>query len=74
MISHINFYNYKQFVLDDKNCSSHWLQEAVRALEQRDVCDVLKDIETLKEMFRMRLKEETARYSQLASLIEDGKA
>jgi hypothetical protein len=73
MQNHINFYNYKQFVLDDKNGSSHWLQEAVRALENRDVCDVLTDIETLKEMFRMRLKEETARYSQLASLIEDGK-
>lgn len=73
MINHINFYNYKQFVLDDKNGSSKWLQDAVRALEERDVCNVLTDIETLKEMFRMRLKEETARYSQLASLIDDGK-
>ena len=74
MINHANFYNYKQFILDDRNGSSYWLQEAVKALQERDVCDVLADIDTLKEMFRMRLKEETARYSQMASLIDEGKA
>lgn len=73
MTIHTSFYNFKQYVLDDTNAYSKWIKEAIINLEKADVCLALEDIDTLRDIFRMRLQEESQRYAQLASRLTEGK-
>jgi hypothetical protein len=70
---HTSFYNFKQYVLDEKNNYSSWVKDAILRLEKADVCLALEDIDTLRDIFRMRLQEESQRYAQLASRLAEGK-
>lgn len=74
MMNHINFYNYKQWANDQENKQSTWLRMQLMELDKRDVCEVLKDLETLRDMYKLKLKEETARYMDYVRLVEEGKA
>lgn len=73
MTMHTSFYNFKQYVLDETNSYSPWIKDAILRLEKADVCLSLEDIDTLRDIFRMRLQEESQRYAQLASRLLEGK-
>ena len=73
MTMHTSFYNFKQYVLDETNSYSSWIKDAILRLEKADVCLALEDIDTLRDIFRMRLQEESQRYAQLASRLTEGK-
>ena len=73
MTMHTSFYNFKQYVLDETNSYSSWIKDAIFRLEKADVCLALEDIDTLRDIFRMRLQEESQRYAQLASRLTEGK-
>ncbi len=73
MTMHTNFYNFKQYILDETNAYSPWIKDAILRLEKADVCLALEDIDTLRDIFRMRLQEESQRYAQLASRLTEGK-
>jgi len=43
-------------ILRDKS-SSYFIKDAIKKLEKRDIYDVLKDLEMLKKIYNLKLKE-----------------
>jgi len=46
------FDNVKKLILDNP-CESYWLKKAVKAIEKRDINDMLSDIRALNDIHKL---------------------
>jgi hypothetical protein len=51
-----NYAEMRGAILDDRS-ASFWLQGAVKALDARDPCDAIGDVEALLELTKLRVEE-----------------
>jgi hypothetical protein len=49
--------SFEQKVLDDK-CTSRWLNNQVSAIDHRDLCDAINDVEALLAVLNERLNKQ----------------